>query len=76
MKRGTSGRGHSCSISLSAIRRQELSAANWCVIKLGGAVGSPEGGEAVQRDPDRSERWVIINGMKINESKCRIPRLG
>lgn len=32
--------------------------------------------KAVQRDLDRSEHWVIVNGMKINESKCQILCLG
>ena len=44
--------------------------------KLGGAVDSLEGQEALQRDLDKLERRAIINGMKFNKSKCRILPLG
>lgn len=44
--------------------------------KLGGVVDSLEGRKTVQRDLDRSEHQVIVNSMKINESKCRILCLG
>ncbi|KAK4826943.1 hypothetical protein QYF61_012792 [Mycteria americana] len=44
--------------------------------KLGGAADSLEGQEALQRDLDRLEHWAIINGMKLNRTKCQILHLG
>ncbi|KAK4829014.1 hypothetical protein QYF61_001789 [Mycteria americana] len=44
--------------------------------KLGGAVDSLGGQEALQRDLDRLEHWAMMNGMKFNKSKCWILRLG
>jgi len=58
---------------------QELNAplASLLIIpKLGGAVDSFEGQEALQRDLDRLEHWAMINGIKFNKSKCQILYLG
>ncbi|GAB0184485.1 mitochondrial enolase superfamily member 1 [Grus japonensis] len=40
--------------------------------KLGGAVDSLEGQEAMQRDRDKLEHWAITNGMKLHRNKCGI----
>ncbi|GAB0183300.1 triadin [Grus japonensis] len=40
--------------------------------KLCGAVGMLEGRDAIQRDPDRLERWACANCMKFNKAKCKV----
>ena len=42
--------------------------------KLGGAVASTQGGEALQRDVDKLENWASTNCMRYN--KCLILHLG
>ena len=44
--------------------------------KLGGAVGTLEGREALQRDQDRLESWGVTSHMKFNKGKCQILHLG
>ncbi|GAB0176359.1 cAMP-dependent protein kinase inhibitor alpha [Grus japonensis] len=44
--------------------------------KLGGAVDSLEGQEALQWDLDRLEHWTVINGMKFNKFKRWLLQLG
>ncbi|KAK4826977.1 hypothetical protein QYF61_012918 [Mycteria americana] len=44
--------------------------------KLGGAVDSLKGREALQRDLDKLESWAIINHMKFKKSKRWILALG
>ena len=44
--------------------------------KLGEAVDSFVGREALQRSLDRLERWAITNNVKFNKSKCKILCLG
>ncbi|GAB0194865.1 mitochondrial enolase superfamily member 1 [Grus japonensis] len=40
--------------------------------KLCGVVNMLEGRDAIQRDPDRLERWARANLMKFNKAKCKV----
>ncbi|PKU31918.1 rna-directed dna polymerase from mobile element jockey-like [Limosa lapponica baueri] len=44
--------------------------------KLCGAVDMLEERDAIQRDPDRLERWACANPMKFNQAKCKVLHLG
>ena len=44
--------------------------------KLGGAVATTEGGEDLQRDVDKTEKWASTNHMKHNKNKGLILHLG
>jgi len=43
--------------------------------KLGSAVDSLAGQEALQNDPESLEHWAVINGTKFNKFKCWILQL-
>ncbi|GAB0187462.1 hypothetical protein GRJ2_001211500 [Grus japonensis] len=44
--------------------------------QLCGVVDMLEGRDAIQRDPDRLERWACANRMKFNKAKCKVLHVG
>ncbi|GAB0186520.1 mitochondrial enolase superfamily member 1 [Grus japonensis] len=44
--------------------------------KLCGVVNTLEGRDAIQRDPDRLERWAHANCMKFKKAKCKVLHVG